>query len=74
MLNNGIIILYYINRPVKPHENITIDNEGPYWQIFWHHLSIDQQRVTRALYPDLIFPPQWLHCVSPGHHTHPTGG
>jgi hypothetical protein len=58
----------FINKPLQPHDELTIEYGGQYWQIFWHHLSIDQQRDMKTQYPDVTFPPHWPQVVPSGYH------
>jgi hypothetical protein len=57
----------FINKPLQPQEELTIEYGGLYWQIFWHHLSLDQQRGMKTQYPDVTFPPHWPQVVPPGY-------
>ena len=56
-----------ILRPLQPEEELTIEYGGPYWQIFWHHLSLEQQRRMRTKHPDLVFPPHWPQVIPAGY-------
>ena len=56
-----------ILRPLQPEEELTIEYGGPYWQIFWHHLSMEQQRRMRTQHPDLTFPPHWPQVIPTGY-------
>jgi hypothetical protein len=51
------MVSLFINRPIQTQEDLTIEYGGPYWQIFWNHLSIEQQRQIKIQYPDITFPP-----------------
>jgi hypothetical protein len=33
------MVSLFINRPIQTQEDLTIEYGGPYWQIFWNHLS-----------------------------------
>jgi hypothetical protein len=58
----------FINRPIQQQEDLTIEYGGPYfWQIFWSHLSLDQQRQIKIQYPDITFPPHWPQAIPSGH-------
>jgi hypothetical protein len=57
-----------INRPLQPLDELTIEYGGPYWQIFWPHLSLEQQRRMRSHYTDTVFPPHWPQEVPRGYH------
>jgi hypothetical protein len=57
----------FINRPIQPQEDLTIEYGGPYWQIFWNHLSLDQQRQIKIRNPDITFPPHWPQAIPSGH-------
>lgn len=65
-------ISLFINHKIRTNEALTIDYGGPYWQIFWPHLSIAQQQLTKHQYPDLTFPPHWPPNIPPGYHNHST--
>jgi hypothetical protein len=56
----------FINRPIQPQEDLTIEYGGPYSLIFWNHLSLDQQRQIKIQYPDITFPPHWPQAIPPG--------
>jgi hypothetical protein len=57
----------FVNKPLQPQDELTIEYGGPYWQIFWHHLSLDQQRGMKTQYPDVTFPPHWPQVVPSGY-------
>jgi hypothetical protein len=67
---NYTTVSLIINRPLQPHDELTIEYGGPYWQIFWHHLTLDQQRSTKTQYPDIIFPPHWPQVIPPKYRNH----
>jgi hypothetical protein len=48
-------------------EDLTVEYGGPYWQIFWNHLSLDQQKQIKIQYPDITFPPHWPQAIPSGH-------
>jgi hypothetical protein len=50
------MVSLFINRPIQTQEDLTIEYGEPYWQIFWNHLSLDQQRQIKIQYPDITFP------------------
>jgi hypothetical protein len=58
-----------INRPLQPQDELTIEYGGPYWQIFWPHLSLEQQRRIKSHYTDIVFPPShWPQVIPRGYH------
>jgi hypothetical protein len=61
------MVSLFINRPIQQQEDLTIEYGGPYWQIFWNHLSLDQQRQIKIQYPDITFPPHWPQAIPSGH-------
>jgi hypothetical protein len=61
-------VCLFINKSLQPNDELTIEYGGQYWQIFWHHLSLDQQRGMKTQYPDVTFPPHWPQVVAPGYH------
>jgi hypothetical protein len=62
----------FINRPIQPQEDLTIEYGGPYWQIFWSHLSLNQHRQIKIQYPDITFPPHWPQAIPSGHRNQKT--
>jgi hypothetical protein len=50
------MVSLFINRPIQQQEYLTIEYGGPYWQIFWSHLSLDQRGKLRFSTPTLHFP------------------
>jgi hypothetical protein len=56
-----------INRPIQPQKDLNIEYGGPYWQIFWNHLSLDQQMQNKIQYPDITFPPHWPQAIPSGY-------
>jgi hypothetical protein len=53
------MVSLFINIPIQQQEDLTIEYGGPYWQIFWNHLSLDHKRQIKIQYPDITFPPHW---------------
>ena len=53
------VVHVILKRSIKRNEKYTIDYGLPYWQLFWHHLSIPHQRQLKTQYPDIKFPPLW---------------
>jgi hypothetical protein len=49
------MVSLFINRLIQTQEDLTIEYGGPYWQIFWNHLSLDQKRQIKIQYPDITF-------------------
>jgi hypothetical protein len=50
---NHTTVSLFINRPIQPQEDLIIEYGGPYWQIVWNHLSLDQQKQIKIQYPGL---------------------
>jgi hypothetical protein len=62
------MVSLFINRPIQPQRDLTIENGGHYWQILWNHLSLDKQKQINIQYPDTIFPPHWPQAIPSGYH------
>jgi hypothetical protein len=56
---NSTTVSLFINKLLQPQDELNIEYGGPYWQIFWPHLSLDQQRRMKIQYPDVPASP-WM--------------
>jgi hypothetical protein len=66
---NSTTASLFINRPLhQPQEDLTIEYGGPYWQIFWYHLNMNQQRQMKIQHADIIFPPHWPQVIPSWYH------
>jgi hypothetical protein len=61
------MVSIFINRPILPQRRI-FEYGGPYWQIFWNHLSLYQQSQIKIQYPDITFLSHWPQAIPSGYH------
>lgn len=49
----------WLTRTLEKDEQPKMDYGGPYWQLFWTHLTHEDQDKIRHKYPDIKYPPRW---------------